>query len=143
MQHFVKLCCLLGLLTTSAHAMMAPEYYRKAREEAPYHVQVAISRVTPPPSGPGTCMVEGKIVEVFKDTSAKLTVGTPIRFPIACYRSGDVDRVPIGGTIWTDLEALTRARYVEVYLVDAGDGFDTALWQSQIIDAPRRPDPVD
>lgn len=134
MQHFVKLCCLLGFLTTSAHAMMAPEYYRKAREEAPYHVQVAISRVEPPPSGPGSCTVDGKIVEIFKDTSGKLGAGTAIRFPIACERPGD--SVLVSGTIWTDLEALMRARYIEVYLIDAGEGFDTALWNSQIIDAP-------
>jgi len=133
MQHVVRLCCLLGFLTTSAHALMAPEYYRQARADAPYHLQVAISRVEPPPSGPGACTVDGKIAEIFKDTSAKLTVGAPIRFPIACHRPGD--RVLIGGTIWTDVEALMSARYIEVYLVDAGAGLEPALWQSRIIDA--------
>jgi hypothetical protein len=134
MQHFIRLCCLLGFLTTNAHAMMAPEYYRKSRQDAPYHVQVAVSRVVAPSSRPGSCTVDGKVVEIFKDTSGKLAAGTPIRFPIACDSPGD--RVPMGGTIWTNLEALMRARYIEVYLVDADDGFDTASWQSKIIGAP-------
>lgn len=134
MQQFIKICCLLGFLTTNAHAMMAPEYYRKARQDAPYHLQVAILRVVAPGSGPGNCMVDGKVVEIFKDTAAKFTAGTSIRFPIACDSPGD--KVLMGGTIWTDRQALMRARYIEVYLVEAGDGLDTALWQSKIIDAP-------
>lgn len=114
--------------------MLAPEYYRKARAEAAYHVQVAITRVAPPASGAGACRVEGTIAKIFRDTPSKLTDGMPISFPIACHLPGEM--VPIGGTIWTDTEALMHAKYIEVYLVADGAGYETALSQSRIIDEP-------
>lgn len=114
--------------------MLAPEYYCKARAEAPYHVQVAITRIAPPASGAGACAVEGTIAKIFRDTPSKLAEGMPISFPIPCSRSGE--RVPIGGTIWTDTDVLMHAKYIEAYLVTAGAGYETALWQSKIIAAP-------
>jgi hypothetical protein len=44
--------------------------------------------------------------------------------------------MPVGGTVWEDAAALQEAKYIEAYLIDAGDGFDLALWQSKIIAAP-------
>jgi hypothetical protein len=126
----------LVLLGSGAHAMMAPEHYRRARAEAPYHLQVAIDKVTPPAEGPGDCRVEGTVVEVFKDTEGKLPVGTPLSFGVACYRPGD--RMPVGGTVWTQVAALESAKYIEVYLVDDGPGFSITLSNSRIIDAPSK-----
>jgi hypothetical protein len=134
MQRFMMLGCLLVLFTASAHALMAPEYYRKARAEAPYHVQVAITKVDAPRKGPGTCEVEGKVAEVFKDANGKLPKGADVGFTVACHRPGDT--VPLGGTIWLDTNALEQAEFIEVYLVDASDGFDVALWNSKIIAGP-------
>jgi hypothetical protein len=113
---------------------MAPEYYRKARAEAPHHVQVEIALVSAPEDGPGDCTVEGRVVEAFKDATGKLKKDTPVSFPVACYHEGD--RVPVGGVMWTEVDALQQAKYIEVYLVDAGEGYDVALWQSKIIAAP-------
>jgi hypothetical protein len=128
------LCCLAIALTASASALMAPEYYQKARAEAPYHVQVEIALVSAPEEGPGDCTVEGTVVEVFKDATGKLKKGTPVSFAVACYN--EADRLPIGGVMWTKADALQQAKYIEVYLVDAAEGFDVALWQSKIIAAP-------
>ena len=39
MQHAARFACLAVLvgLATSAHALMAPEFYRQARADAPFH----------------------------------------------------------------------------------------------------------
>jgi hypothetical protein len=135
MPHVARIACLLLILTTSARALMAPEFYRQARADAPFHVQVAIDKVTPP-AAPGNCIVEGKIAEVFKDAGNKLPVGTPVSFSVACHREGE--QVPIGGAKWTDTAALTSAKYIEAYLTPGVDGFAVAMWNSKIIDAPSK-----
>ncbi len=135
MQRIARLAFLLVVFSVDANAMMAPEYYRKARAEAPYHVQVAITTVDAPRKGAGTCAVEGKVEEVFKDTGDKLPKGTNVGFAVACRRPGDV--VPLGGTVWLDTAALENAEFIEVYLVDdPGGGFNVALWNYKIIAAP-------
>lgn len=114
--------------------MMAPEVYQEARAEAPYHVQVAIDDVSVPDETPDDCTVRGKVVRIFRDAPGKLMDGASLTFPIACIRDGDSPFV--GGTIWTQVEDLSRARFIEVYLVDRDGGLDTALWQSRIIEEP-------
>lgn len=136
MQHVARFACLLIVLSTSAHALMAPEYYRQARAEAPFHLQVAIDKVTPPAQGPGNCLVEGKVAEVFKDAGNKLPAGTPVSFSVACHREGEP--VPIGGTMWTDTDALQSAKFIEAYLVPGVDGYAVAMWNSKIIAAPSK-----
>ncbi len=134
MQRLLFMMIGLFALATGAEALMAPQYYQKARADAPYHVQVAVTHVALPSTTPGSCGIEGKIVQIFRNASGKLKTGADIAFPIACTRPGD--QVLLGGTMWTDADALSQARYIEAYLVDAGDGFDVALWQSRIIAAP-------
>ncbi|MBI1651221.1 hypothetical protein [Hyphomicrobium sulfonivorans] len=125
---------LLALLCGGVHAMMAPEYYRSARQEAPFHVQVAIEKMTPPETALGRCLVAGKVIETFKDETGRLPLGTALSFGVACYRANA--KVPVGAAIWTPLEALMIAGFIEVYLVERDDGFDVALWNTRIIDAP-------
>jgi len=134
MRHIAGIVLWLCLPAGAAHALMAPEYYRQARAEAPYHVQVAIDKVTLPDSEIGSCLVAGRVVEAFKDDGGRLAVDTPVSFGVACYR--DNAEMPIGGVLWTRLEALKSARFIEVYLVEDGQGFDVALWNSRIISAP-------
>jgi len=134
MRHLAGIFLWLGLLTSAASALMAPEYYRQARAEAPYHVQVAIDKVTLPDSEIGSCLVAGKVVETFKDEGGRLAPGVPVSFGVACYRANA--EVPVGGVIWTGIEALEKARFIEVYLVEDGQGFDVALWNSRIVEAP-------
>lgn len=128
----------IGLLlfwwTVSAHALMPPETYRKARAEAAYHVQIAVTKVDAPRHGPGDCYVEGQVLEIFKDASGKLAKDAVVGFPVACRRAGD--RVPIGGTLWLDTDALEKADYIEVYLNAAGEGYVPALWNYRIIAQP-------
>src|SRR5262249_46565387 len=133
---FVSLASIVPLiaLATGAQALMAPEWYRKARAEAPYHIQVAVTNVVAPSPSPGRCTVEGEIVAVFKGESGKLRQGRPVSFPVSCMNPGDL--VPIGGTIWTEIPRLQAARYIEAYLGNAGEGYRPALDQQRIIGEP-------
>lgn len=136
MQHVTRLVFLSVCLATSAQALLAPEFYRQARADAPFHVQVAIDKVTPPAAGPGNCIVAGKVAEVFRDAGNKLPVGTPVSFAVACHRQGE--QVPIGGAKWTQTDTLTNAKFIEVYLAPGVDGYAVAMWNSKIIDAPSK-----
>jgi hypothetical protein len=124
----------LCLLATGAQAVMPPAVYQKARADAPFHVQVAISDVAVPEATPSTCLVSGEVVRIFRDTAGALSVGDKIAFPVSCSRAGD--RVPIGGVLWTNADALAAARFIEAYLIGSEPSFDVALYQSRIIDAP-------
>jgi hypothetical protein len=124
----------LLVAATHVHAALAPEWYRKARAEADVHVQVAVTRVEPPSPSPGACHVEGTIAAIFRDAPGTLEVGAPISFPVSCMQAGD--HVPVGGTIWTQIEDLQQARYIEAYLSSGPEGFRPALDQTRIIAAP-------
>jgi hypothetical protein len=134
MLRFIGLAAAMLLTVTQAEALMPPWVYRDARANAPYHVQIAVSRVMEPAQTPGACAVAGDVVEAFRDATGKLPKGTPVSFPVSCMRPGD--KVPIGGTMWTTVENLKQARFVEVYLVAAGQGYTSALDQMRIIAAP-------
>ncbi len=129
------------LLSAGASAMMPPEVYRKARANAPYHVQIAITKVDAPRTGPGGCLVEGQVLKIFKNTGDRLAKDQIIGFPVACYRRGD--KVPVGGTLWLDTDQLEKAEYMEVYLNEDGEGFTPALWNYHILqklsDTPQMP----
>jgi hypothetical protein len=131
----------LVLLTASAYALMPPEVYRNARAEAPYHVQVAITKVDAPRKGPGDCGVEGQVLRIFKNATGRLANDMIVGFTVACHREGEV--VPIGGTIWLDTDALEKADYMEVYLADTAEGFSVPLWNYKLIpklsDTPQFP----
>ncbi len=131
MDRIVRFAVALLLLTGVAHAMMAPEVYRKARQSAAYHVQLAITKVDAPRQGPGGCLVEGQVLKIFKNAGDKLAPDQIIEFPVACYRRGE--SVPIGGTVWLDTDQLEKADYIEVYLNEDGEGFTPALWNYHII----------
>jgi hypothetical protein len=141
MQRILGWAILFALVGGQAHALMAPEYYRKARAEAPYHVQIAITKVEAPRTGAGTCAVEGQVLEIFKNATGKLAKDQIIGFTVSCHRKDE--KVPIGGMLWLDTDALEKADYMEVYLNDAPGGLDVALWNYKLIpklsDAPQLP----
>jgi hypothetical protein len=133
---YTSICAAIALLAVTAgtaDALMPPQVYQRARMDAPYHVQVAIERMRAPSATPGICRVTGKIVGIFRDTPGKLRVGMPVRLAVSCVQKGD--RIPLGGTLWKQLDALKRARYIEAFLTaDMG----IALWQSRIVTAPSK-----
>jgi hypothetical protein len=128
----------LGLLIpTMLAAALPPSALLRARLEASHHVQIAITRVTPP-SGPqfGNCIIEGTIVRVFKGDlrlNSAITVRKSCIGPaIGVAGRGDVP--PPGGAIYVQTAQLQRARYIEAFL--AGTPADVSFDQAVIITAP-------
>lgn len=117
-----------GRLTTrQAQAMMAPIHYTRARLNAAHHIQLAIERVT---GG----KVRGRVVTVFRGalkTGARLTLQISLR--------DETNQAIVGGTIYTDPDALARARFLEAFL--DGDPPAIVMDQVKIIDAAT-PEPV-
>ena len=111
--------------------MMAPEEYRKARDGAQFHLQLKVSKVTPPAHFPGLCVVDGTVAAVFRGV---LGAGAPMRLEVSCKR--DQDRARPGGEHWMRWEELERARFLEAYVNREGGGYAIAAWQSAIIAAP-------
>lgn len=132
MRAILRSALLLLLLAGTANAMMPPEVYRKAREGAPYHVQIAITKVDAPNKEPGTCQVEGQVLRIFKNATGELAPDEIVSFAVACHRKGE--RVPIGGTVWLDTDALEHADYMEVYLAGTAAGMAVPLWNYRILD---------
>jgi len=133
-RHFNRACLLVLLFPLLAFAVMPPWVYQRAREEATYHIQVRILRMAGPDKTPGECSVVAEVVRIFRDKSAALTTGTTLDFTVSCSKAGD--RVPIGGTLWTDHDRLMQAKFLEVFLNSDGGRYQVALWQSRIIEVP-------
>jgi hypothetical protein len=131
MHRILPVAVAIALTTAAAYALMPPQVYREARAAAPYHVQIAVTKVDAPRVGPGTCSVEGQVLKIFKNETGKLTDDMTVGFDVACRREGE--QVPLGGTIWLDTGALEKADYMEVYLTDAGEGFAVPLWNYKLI----------
>lgn len=115
---------------TLAHAVMPPEVYEEGRRTAPNHVQIGVDSVVPPNTGRGDCAVFGRILKVFR---GDLRPGEAITFNVSCYLHGGV---PAGGTLWTDYDALKRAKYLEAFMTK-GPQPQIVLDQVEIVIAPR------
>lgn len=115
-------------------AVMPPWVYENARKTALHHVQAKVFSVRSPSKTPGECQVIAAVVRIFRDKTGRLARGTKLEFTVSCARVGDPKLV--GGTLWTDYDSLTKAKYLEVFLNSDETGYRVALWQSRIIDQP-------
>ncbi len=113
-----------------AFAVLAPEYYEQARRSAANHVQIDIEDVDEPGGGMGDCVVTGKVAKVFR---GDLMPGAEIAFSVACYDYGDM---PVGGTLWTDMDALSDAKVLEAFMT-AGPKPRILLDQVEIVPEAR------
>jgi hypothetical protein len=115
--------------------MLHPWQYEQARHEARFHLQVAVRAVEPNVRTPGDAAVETEVVRVFRGGDA-IGVGDTVRFVVSVLSPRNMwDEVPVGGTIWTDYAALTRASHIEVFLNGDPPECEVALWQLEIIPA--------
>lgn len=113
-----------------AHAVMAPEVYEEGRRTAANHVQIRVTHVRPPEGGMGDCAVTGEVMQVFR---GDLGAGDVIKFDVSCYAYGEL---PDSGTLWTDVDALRKARFLEAFM-SSGPNPHVVLDQIEIIVAPR------
>jgi len=127
-----SILCLVVIPPTDA--ALPPYVYAQARDQATYHLQIKVTDVTPPAKTPGECETSGEVVRIFRDRSGTLRLGDRLAFAVSCSRRGD-PRI-VGGVLWTDYDALMRARYLEAFLNRENGRYRIALWQSRIIEAP-------
>lgn len=115
----IALLIWVGLALTSipAQAMMHPMYYQEARDEATAHVQMEITDVSTPDDHQafGDCRVKAVIKRVFTDRSGQLKPAMPIQTDISCIVDPKAD-MPVGGTLWTDYDALKKGVVMETFL---------------------------
>ncbi|BBK45433.1 hypothetical protein STVA_54530 [Allostella vacuolata] len=128
------LAAIAGALPAMAQGF-PPRVYRDARLKSEFHLQIAIERVRVPSPTPGICIVNGKIVRVFRGNVA---LDTPIELELDCKKESDVVRP--GQTLWTDADKLAAGHYLEAFVNRGPYGFQHSLWQFAIIpEATDRP----
>jgi len=114
--------------------MLQPERYLLARHEADHHVVVEVVSTSPPGRTPGLLRVEGRVVELYR-TGGTLKPGDTVRFNESVMEPGD--EIPCGGTLWKPRESVQGARYIEAFLNGTPPDCGVALWQSEVVPAPR------
>lgn len=110
----------------SAFALMPPQTYLTAREEAPRHVQIRIVSVTGPVNDAMACGVTGHVVKRFR---GDVKPGRVLNLKVDCNPPGGGFAGP---QIFVSEAALKVARFAEVYLT--GDNPPAVMrWQFHII----------
>ncbi len=132
-RHCLFAVALLLAMPATTLAVLPPDVYREARRTADHHVQTEVTGVKAPAKTPGDCIIEGRVATVFRGDLAK---GTPVSYPVACLRTGDMP--PVGGTLWGNADELTSARFMEVYLNGQAPRLSVARWQYRIISGPTK-----
>lgn len=116
------------LAAGAAQAALPPQYYLKARETAPLHLQVRLTEVG---GGEGTCVLKGEAVERFRGGRAG-----EVSFTVQCQNRG-VTPMP-GPDVWFDPEAFRPGVVLEGFFVEAGEGrIAPALGQMAVVPAVR------
>lgn len=116
----------LMLLTPAAHAALASEYYRAAREQAPHHLQLRVERVTLLPGQKlANCAVEATVLRDFRGALEK---GTSLHFALNCMAPG-VRPMP-GPNDWHDYATLKDTGFAEGFF--NGTGTDAAPVYGQL-----------
>jgi len=115
-----------------AAAAIPETAYRTARRKAELHVQMTVTAVYVPRETPGKCVVEGKVVRVFR---GRIEDGADVTLEIRCRRESDKERP--SGIQYLDAESLQAAKFLEAYINSTPDGgHSVALWQQRVIEAP-------
>src|SRR6266571_2966890 len=111
---WLALSLFLACSNSVLFGMVPPEDMEAARRRAAMHLQVEVVEVFVPAKTPCYCEVQATIRRIFDDRLGLLEVGQTVALDIACVRSGDV--VTSSRSLWTRVEDLKVARFLEVYL---------------------------
>ena len=107
---------LLAVLASAgpALAILPPQFYQQARENAPNVVVLKVKHVGQPPEprGAGVCAVAGTVVKVERGTSYQ--PGQAITVPVHCVRPGG--KALIGPFFYRPVAELRAARYGRAFL---------------------------
>lgn len=113
----VLLGAVIACAALPALALMPPEAYEAARDNAPNVIVIEVKDVVEPEEGWGICRVFGTVVAVERGTL--FGAGEAVTLDVDCRRDVDAE-VPVGGTIYQDTPMLMEAPYGRAYIDDAG-----------------------
>jgi hypothetical protein len=101
------------------------------RRTAPFHVQLELETPDKIQREAGERDIRGRAIRIFR-TDGRLTVGDPLKFTIWVCNRGDEPT----GPAYIYLDALTTARYMEVYLCGDPPTCSLAAYEFSIISTP-------
>lgn len=125
---FAILLVLVGGVLPAMAQGFPPRVFRDARLKSEFHLQIAIDSVQVVDKTPGLCNLVGRIARVFR---GNIAVGTPISLELDCKKESETVRP--GQIIWTDVDKLMAAKYIEAFVNRGPYGFQHSLWQFAII----------
>lgn len=116
---FALAAALSLVLATPAAAVMAPEYYDQARDEAANVIVIAVHEVEKAIGGIGWCTVHGIVDAV--ERGDLYQVGEKVAIDVECLDpSVDSAQIPVGGTLWQDMETLAKSHRGRAFLDYSG-----------------------
>lgn len=109
---------LLGLVfgTSPARALLAPEYYERARNNAPDVIVLKVAGVTEPAEPFGYCQVQGKVEKVERGT--RYAAGATVEIAVPCRKPGA--STPMGPVIYIGVNDLRTYPFGRAYLLEDG-----------------------
>lgn len=110
--------------------MHPPERYRRARQDAAYHLQLRIDEAV---LAEGTATLSGPVVRVFRGPSS--LIGGPMTLRVLYVPAGG-DRRPPGGIGRVPAESIAAGRILEAYVDVTPSGCEIALGLQALLDAP-------
>lgn len=127
-QFFITIFLFCISIPFQCFAVLPPEFYEQARNEATYHLQISLEKITVPEETPGKCIAFGKVERIFRANQDKIQLLDHIEIPIDCKRKKD--EFPVGAVLWEDVSELLNAKFMELFL---DQDFHVKLYQSYII----------
>lgn len=120
---------------------MSPEYWQRARREAPIHLQIRLE--TRPDLRQRGRLAGGPIDRIFRDETGQLKLGQRISFfvPLDDGTDGGAHPEPMPGSgqgFCVDAAAMKAARFLEVYLAPRNDGFEVVRDQVTVLRSSTR-----
>jgi hypothetical protein len=119
--------------------MMRPEAYRQARLDAPIHAQMRVVKLGDAPvGGYGACTLTAHVERIFRDTNQALPKDKDLDIAVEVFND-TVDpktlRPPrLSGALYKAWSKVSIAKFVEVYLQPASDGFKIVHSQIGLLD---------
>ena len=115
-------------LATPAAAVLAPQYYQQARDQAVHVVTFKVKAVewTPTASGYGDCIVVGKVLSV--ERGPHYRVGGDIRVKVPCM--GPNAEPMAGGVLWHTPAELKASSRGKAWMTKPGE---LALYQYEVL----------
>ncbi|WP_127091144.1 hypothetical protein [Aquabacter cavernae] len=106
----------LFLAASPSLALMAPEYYERARANAPDVVVLKVTTVTGPEAAYGNCKVEGTVTGV--ERGRRYSVGAPLAVEVPCRKPGA--KPPLGAVLYNAFVDLQTYPFGRAYLLADG-----------------------